>query len=232
MLYNPIQITEEWGSPMYDDFLARILEPDIFLASQFYGSGALSRQLEGEKRLMIAVLKDAVECLDKYRGARNSSARCNYENAIEWVCGNAESLPFPDASFDAYTIAFGIRNVTHIEQALREARRVLRPSGRFLCLEFSKVEMPGLDRLYDAYSFKLLPKLGGWVAQDEESYRYLAESIHRFPPQAQFAKMIASLKNVEFHFFTVSTAPVNSDLAIHDNVEAICFVTASFFGMS
>ena len=70
---------------MYDDFLARILEPDIFLLSQFYGSGALSRQLEGEKRLMIAVLKDAVECLDKYRGARNSSARCNYENAIEWV---------------------------------------------------------------------------------------------------------------------------------------------------
>jgi len=85
MLYNPIQINEEWGSPMYDDFLARILEPDIFPASQFYGSGALSRQLEGEKRLMIAVLKDAVECLDKYRGARNSSARCNYENAIEWV---------------------------------------------------------------------------------------------------------------------------------------------------
>ncbi len=113
------------------------------------------------------------------------------ETAIEWVCGNAEALPFPDASFDAYTIAFGIRNVTHIDQALREARRVLRPGGRFLCLEFSKVEVPGLDALYDAYSFKLLPKIGGYVAQDEESYRYLAESIRRFPPQAKFAAMIA-----------------------------------------
>ena len=113
------------------------------------------------------------------------------ESAIEWVCGNAEALPFPDCHFDAYTIAFGIRNVTHIEQALREARRVLKPGGRFLCLEFSKVEVPGLDALYDAYSFKLLPRIGGLVAKDEESYRYLAESIRRFPPQAKFAQMIA-----------------------------------------
>jgi demethylmenaquinone methyltransferase/2-methoxy-6-polyprenyl-1,4-benzoquinol methylase len=113
------------------------------------------------------------------------------EPAVEWVCGNAEALPFPDSSFDAYTIAFGIRNVTRIEKALTEARRVLKPGGRFLCLEFSKVEVPGIDALYDAYSFKLLPKIGGWVAKDEESYRYLAESIRRFPPQAKFAAMIA-----------------------------------------
>ncbi len=113
------------------------------------------------------------------------------ETGIEWVCGNAEALPFPDCHFDAYTIAFGIRNVTHIEQALAEARRVLKPGGRFLCLEFSKVEVPGLDTLYDAYSFKLMPKIGGLVAKDEESYRYLAESIRRFPPQAKFASMIA-----------------------------------------
>jgi len=113
------------------------------------------------------------------------------ETAIEWVCGNAECLPFPDASFDAYTIAFGIRNVTHIDQALAEARRVLKPGGRFLCLEFSKVEVPGLDAIYDAYSFKLLPKIGGLVAKDEESYRYLAESIRRFPAQGKFAQMIA-----------------------------------------
>jgi demethylmenaquinone methyltransferase/2-methoxy-6-polyprenyl-1,4-benzoquinol methylase len=118
-------------------------------------------------------------------------AETKNEAAIEWVCGNAEALPFPDASFDAYTIAFGIRNVTHIDAALAEARRVLKPGGRFLCLEFSKVEVPGLDTLYDAYSFKLLPKIGGWVAGDEDSYRYLAESIRRFPPQAKFAAMIA-----------------------------------------
>ena len=113
------------------------------------------------------------------------------EGAVAWTCGNAESLSFPDSHFDAYTIAFGIRNVTHIDAALAEAWRVLKPGGRFLCLEFSKVEVPGLDALYDAYSFKLMPKIGGWVAKDEESYRYLAESIRRFPPQAAFAAMVA-----------------------------------------
>ena len=128
---------------------------------------------------------------DQMLGEGVRRAEAKGETAIEWICGNAEGLPFPDASFDAYTIAFGIRNVTHIEQALAEARRVLKPGGRFLCLEFSKVEVPGLDTLYDAYSFKLLPKIGGWVAQDEESYRYLAESIRRFPPHAKFAGMIA-----------------------------------------
>jgi demethylmenaquinone methyltransferase/2-methoxy-6-polyprenyl-1,4-benzoquinol methylase len=134
------------------------------------------------------------------------------ETAIEWVCGNAESLPFPDATFDAYTIAFGIRNVTHIDQALAEARRVLKPGGRFLCLEFSKVEVPGLDTLYDAYSFKLLPKIGGLVAQDEESYRYLAESIRRFPPQAKFAQMIgeAGLEQVKVRNLSGGIAAMHS----------------------
>jgi demethylmenaquinone methyltransferase/2-methoxy-6-polyprenyl-1,4-benzoquinol methylase len=134
------------------------------------------------------------------------------ERAIEWACGNAESLPFPDRHFDAYTIAFGIRNVTHIDQALREARRVLKPGGRFLCLEFSKVEVPGLDTLYDAYSFKLLPKIGGYVAQDEESYRYLAESIRRFPPQAKFAAMIreAGLDQVKIRNLSGGIAAMHS----------------------
>ncbi|HEY5347841.1 MAG TPA: ubiquinone/menaquinone biosynthesis methyltransferase, partial [Rhizomicrobium sp.] len=113
------------------------------------------------------------------------------ETAIRWICGDAEKLPVPDASMDAYTIAFGIRNVTHIEKALAEARRVLKIGGRFLCLEFSKVEVPGLDALYDAYSFKVLPRVGQMVAGDAEAYRYLAESIRRFPPQAKFAGMIA-----------------------------------------
>ena len=93
-------------------------------------------------------------------GEGRRRAQAKGENTIDWVCGDAESLPFADAQFDAYTIAFGIRNVTHIDAALREARRVLKPGGRFLCLEFSKVNMPGLDALYDAYSFKLLPKNG------------------------------------------------------------------------
>ena len=111
-------------------------------------------------------------------------------SAIEWICGDAENLPVPDVSVDAYTIAFGIRNATHIDKALAEARRVLKIGGRFLCLEFSRVEAPGLDALYDRYSFSVLPRLGEIVAKDGEAYRYLAESIRRFPPQGQFAKMI------------------------------------------
>ncbi len=134
------------------------------------------------------------------------------EAAIEWVCGDAEKLPVPDSFFDSYTIAFGIRNVTHIDAALREARRVLKPGGRFICLEFSKVEMPGLDTLYDAYSFKLMPKMGGWVAGDESSYRYLAESIRRFPPQEEFARMIreAGLSQVKIRNLSGGIAAMHS----------------------
>ncbi len=109
---------------------------------------------------------------------------------IDWICGDAEALPLPDGSIDAYTIAFGIRNVTRIDRALAEARRVLKPGGRFLCLEFSKVVLPGLDRLYDTYSFALLPRLGALVAGDGDSYRYLVESIRRFPDQERFRAMI------------------------------------------
>ena len=119
-------------------------------------------------------------------------AEAKGKGAIEWVCGSAEALPFPDNSVDAYTIAFGIRNVTHIQVALEEARRVLKPGGRFLCLEFSRVEAPGLDAIYDAYSKSILPRLGQIVAGDGEAYCYLAESIRRFPPQVKFAKMIAA----------------------------------------
>ncbi len=111
---------------------------------------------------------------------------------IEWVCGDAEALPLADASVDALTIAFGIRNVTRIDRALAEARRVLKFGGRFLCLEFSHVGLPLLDRLYDAYSFRLLPALGGVVTGDRDAYQYLVESIRRFPDQESFAAMIAA----------------------------------------
>jgi len=104
--------------------------------------------------------------------------------------GNAEALPFPDKSFDAYTIAFGIRNVTHIDKALAEAFRVLKTGGRFLCLEFAHVEVPILDRLYDFHSFEVIPRLGALAAGDAEPYRYLVESIRKFPDQKRFAKMI------------------------------------------
>lgn len=109
---------------------------------------------------------------------------------IDWLCGDAEALPLADGSVDAVTIAFGIRNVTRLDAALAEARRVLRPGGRFLCLEFSHVALPALEPLYDAYSFKLLPLLGEIVANDRESYQYLVESIRQFPDQETFKTMI------------------------------------------
>lgn len=143
-------------------------------------------------------------------GVRRAEAKG--ERAIEWVTGDAEALPFPDASMDAYTIAFGIRNVTHIDKALREARRVLKPGGRFLCLEFSRVDVPGLDTIYDAYSLNVLPRLGEMVAGDAEAYRYLAESIRRFPPQQAFAKMIgqAGLSQVKVRNLTGGIAAMHS----------------------
>jgi demethylmenaquinone methyltransferase / 2-methoxy-6-polyprenyl-1,4-benzoquinol methylase len=112
-------------------------------------------------------------------------------DGIVWLCGDAEALPLGDMTVDAVTIAFGIRNVTHLDRALAEARRVLRPGGRFLCLEFSRVSLPFVDRIYDRYSFSVLPVLGRMVAGNEDAYRYLAESIRRFPPQEEFAGMIA-----------------------------------------
>ena len=111
---------------------------------------------------------------------------------IAWLCGDAEALPLAARRVEAYTIAFGLRNVTHIDAALAEAHRVLKPGGRFLCLEFSQVVLPLLDRLYDLYSFQALPALGGLVAGDREAYRYLAESIRRFPDQESLAGRIAA----------------------------------------
>jgi len=114
----------------------------------------------------------------------------NVFRAIDWVCGDAQALPLPDNSFDACTIAFGIRNVTHIDKALAEIKRVLKPGGHFLCLEFSPRPNMALEKIYDAYSFHVLPCMGKLVAGDAEAYRYLAESIRRFPPPETFEKMM------------------------------------------
>jgi demethylmenaquinone methyltransferase / 2-methoxy-6-polyprenyl-1,4-benzoquinol methylase len=113
-----------------------------------------------------------------------------YDDTVTFVDGNAEALPFPERSFDAVTIAFGIRNVPRIDAALKEAFRVCRTGGRFLCLEFSSVDVPGLDALYDLYSFNVIPTLGRMVTGDGEAYRYLVESIRRFPHPEAFAQMM------------------------------------------
>ena len=111
-------------------------------------------------------------------------------DTLVWSRQNAESLAYPDRTFDAYTIAFGIRNVTHIDKALAEAFRVLKFGGRFFCLEFSTTEWPGFKEVYDTYSHKLVPLIGKAIAHDADSYRYLIESIRRFPPMPEFERMI------------------------------------------
>ena len=118
---------------------------------------------------------------------RDRAADKGLLRGLTWTTGDAENLPFPDRSFDAYTIAFGLRNVTDIDKALREAHRVLKPGGRYFCLEFSKVTSAPVGKVYDAYSERALPLFGRVVARDAESYRYLHESIRRFPPQRELA---------------------------------------------
>lgn len=127
---------------------------------------------------------------DMLQVGRSRSIDRGHLRGLSWVCGDAQALPLPNRSVEAYSIAFGLRNVTHIDQALREAHRALRPGGRFVCLEFSHVVLPLLKELYDLYSFNALPALGKIIAGDEEAYRYLAESIRRFPPQEELAEMM------------------------------------------
>jgi len=131
---------------------------------------------------------------------------------IFWACGDAERLPLPDRSVTAYTIAFGLRNVTHIERALAEARRVLKPGGHFLCLEFSRVVVPVFADLYEQYSFKVLPAMGAAVARDRESYLYLAESIRRFPPQDELRALMegAGLAQVRYRNLSGGIAALHS----------------------
>jgi demethylmenaquinone methyltransferase/2-methoxy-6-polyprenyl-1,4-benzoquinol methylase len=131
---------------------------------------------------------------------------------LDFVEANAEELPFESNRFDAYTIAFGIRNVPRIDKALKEAHRVLKPGGRILVLEFSAVEMPVLDKIYDAFSFHLIPLMGRAIAGDAEPYRYLVESIRKFPPQEKFAGMIrdAGFSRVDYTNFTGGIAALHS----------------------
>ncbi|MGJ4888237.1 bifunctional demethylmenaquinone methyltransferase/2-methoxy-6-polyprenyl-1,4-benzoquinol methylase UbiE [Bradyrhizobium sp. HKCCYLRH3099] len=129
---------------------------------------------------------------DMLEVGRQRALKQYLDDKVSFVEGNAEKLAFPDRSFDAYTIAFGIRNVPQIELALAEAYRVLKHGGRFLCLEFSTVEVPGLDKLYDLFSFNVIPQLGRAVTGDAESYRYLVESIRQFPRPNAFAEMISA----------------------------------------
>lgn len=135
----------------------------------------------------------------------------NIREPFDWLCANAESLPLPSNNYHLYTISFGIRNVTHIDAALKEAHRVLAPGGRFMCLEFSYVKNDTLRAMYDRYSFGLIPKLGKWLAKDEAAYQYLVESIRKFPKPAEFSAMIAQAGFAQVTSHTLSGGVV----AIH-----------------
>ena len=132
-------------------------------------------------------------------------------NEIKWTVGNAQNLPFSDMGFDAYTIAFGLRNVTNLQIALQEAYRVLKPGGRFMCLEFSKLTSPILDKFYDFYSFSILPNLGKVITGDKDAYKYLVESIRLFPNQSEVCNLMEQngFKNIKYRNLS------NGIVAIH-----------------
>ena len=144
-------------------------------------------------------------------GRERAEAR-GLDGMVTFEQGNAEELPYPDRSFDCVTIAFGIRNVPRIERALSEAHRVLKIGGRFLCLEFSSVDVPGLDKMYDLFSFQVIPRIGQAVTGDREAYQYLVESIRKFPKPAVFAQMIetAGFRRVSFKTMTGGVVALHS----------------------
>ena len=162
----------------------------------------------GERtRVTVCDINPEMLAVGRQRAAKRADG-----DLITFAEGNAEALPFADRSFDAVTIAFGIRNVPRIEAALGEAFRVLKIGGKFLCLEFSTVDVPGLDRLYDFYSFNVIPALGRFVTGDAEAYRYLLESIRRFPRPESFAGMMraAGLARVSFRPLTGGIVALHS----------------------
>ena len=151
---------------------------------------AISRRGGAPARIIVSDINEEMLEAGRRRSLKARSLKEGDPDGLEWLAGNAEALPFEDAMADAYIISFGIRNVTDVQKALGDAYRVLKPGGRFVCLEFSRMAIGGVGGLYDAYSFTVIPQIGKLVANDEAAYRYLVESIRRFPEQETFAGMI------------------------------------------
>lgn len=196
-----------WKEAMIDWLAPR---PGMRLLDVAGGTGDISfrflKRLKGDGHATVCDLTQAMLDEGAGRAARDSVAN------VDWVCGDAMALPFADRSYDACTIAFGIRNVTRIEDALAQAYRVLRPGGRFLCLEFSQIPNPGLQWLYDRYSFNVIPPIGQAVTGDRDSYQYLVESIRKFPDQERFVAMIraAGFGQVKYRNLTMGVAALHS----------------------
>lgn len=179
-----------------DDFVRALKpQPGEHILDMAGGTGDIAfRIAKSGAAVTVADINPAMLDVGKERAEKKGLA------GLEWRVENAETLSFADRAFDAYTIAFGIRNVTDIPAALKEAHRVLKFGGRFFCLEFSTTEWPGFGEAYDVYSEKIVPRIGKAVAGDSESYRYLIESIRRFPKMPDFAAMITSagFSNVKY----------------------------------
>ena len=174
-----------WKTELIDRLAPR---PSMRLIDVGGGTGDIALRFQERSGGAATVIDINIEMLAVGRDRAIDAGRLT---GIDWLCGDAEALPAASSSFDACTAAFSLRNVTHPDRALAEARRVLAPGGRFLCLEFSPAVSGWLAGLYDAYSFRVLPALGQIVAGDADSYRYLAESIRRFPDPDRFTAMIA-----------------------------------------
>lgn len=197
-----------WKAALINHLNPRARETFLDVAG---GTGDIARRIVNRTgptgRVILCDINEAM-----LKHGRNRAIDANIVSGIAYVAGDAEFLPVASNSVDAYTIAFGLRNVTRIDAALREARRVLRPGGRFFCLEFSHVAPTFQARAYDLYSFAFLPALGQIVAGDRESYQYLVESIRRFPPQAALAALMreAGFEQVRWRDFTFGVASLHS----------------------
>lgn len=197
-----------WKSIMVDRLAPR---PGITLVDVAGGTGDIAfrvfdrigRRAELGRLLVCDASREMIEV------GRDRAWNRGILEGIEWIAADAEALPLADRAADAYTIAFGIRNVTHIERALAEARRVLMPGGRFLCLEFSPSVHPAIARAYEAYSFGVVPLLGELVQRDRASYEYLVESIRRFPKPESFAAMVT-----EAGLARVKVQPLTGGIAV------------------
>jgi|SRR5579862_1157225 len=201
-------VHRHWKTQLIDALAPR---PGQFLLDLAGGTGDIARRFLARagkgSRVLICDINE-----EMLRTGRDRSINRGILDPIEWIVGDAENLPLKSGSIDVCTISFGLRNVTRIPAALAEARRVLRPGGRFLCLEFSHIEAPLLRRAYDLYSFAVLPRLGQIVARDRDAYQYLVESIRRFPPQEELAAMMKKVgfEQVRWRNLSAGIAAIHS----------------------
>lgn len=202
-----------WKNKMVEEVVSRQLPVVSRVIDLAGGTGDIAFRIakkfrvEGQK-FLIDVVDINQEMLDV---GKARAVDLNLFSDLKFTCCDGEKLSFADETFDFFTIAFGIRNFTNIDKALLEAYRVLKPNGKFICLEFSKVNDYFLQKIYDAYSFKIIPKIGEVVLNDRASYQYLVESIRKFPSQNEFKKMIekAGFKNVSYKNLSFGAAAIH-----------------------